>query len=410
MNLLRKFEKVRVKEIVSLMIFSMLSVTSLVHADSATWTGAGGGPNQDIWSVKQNWGAGTIVVPGVADTATFADVGGSASLIPNVNLATSISNIVFTATTVNFTLGGSFLLTVGGSIDNNGTTLQTINTSLALARAQTWTANTGNLAFGGPINNGGFALTIAGAANTSIAGIVSGSGALNKSGNGTLTITGANTYSGGTTVSAGRVLVNNTTGSGTGTGAVTVNGGTFGGKGTITGGLTLNSGSRISAGDSAGASRVGTFTSGDQTWNGGAAMDWEINDATSIAGTGWDLLSINGTLAINATSGNKFTIDISTLTLANVAGNAANFNDATGYTWTIATTTGGITGFDASAFDLITTGFSNPLNGSSQFFISLVDGGNGLAITYVPEPSTIALGLIGAGVIAGRLFRRRNTK
>ena len=78
-------------------------------------------------------------------------------------------------------------------------------------------------------------------------------------------------------------------------------------------------------------------------------MDWEIKDATSIAGTGWDLLSINGTLAINATSGNKFTIDISTLTLANVAGNAANFNNATGYTWTIATTTGGITGFDASA-------------------------------------------------------------
>ncbi len=358
--------------------------------------------------MPRNWG--NAAVPGVADIGSFGAVAPGNSTVPSVNLNASISNIVFNSGASTYTFGGAAVLTVGATIQNNSASIQTINTSLALARAQTWTANTGNLAFGGPINNGGFALTIAGAANTSIAGIVSGSGALNKSGNGALTITGANSYSGGTTVSAGRVLVNNTTGSGTGTGAVTVNGGTFGGSGSITGGLTLNSTGRISAGDSAGSSRVGTFTSGNQTWNGGAAMDLEIKDAASTAGTGWDLLSINGTLAINATSGNKFTIDISTLTLANVAGNAANFNDSTGYTWTIATTTGGITGFDASAFNLITSGFSNPLNGSSQFFISLVDSGNGLAITYVPEPSTIALGLIGAGVIAGRFFRRRNTK
>ena len=410
MNLRGKFEKVKAKGIVSLMVFSMVSVTSLVHATSATWDGqAGNGGNLEDWAKKQNWG-NVNPVPGVADIATFGNVAAGATLNPLVLSATSISNIVFTATTNNYTLGGTAVLTVGGSIVNNGTTLQTINTSLALARAQTWTANTGNLAFGGPINNSGFALTIGGAANTSVSGVVSGAGALNKTGNGTLTITSANTYSGVTTVSAGRVLVNNTTGSGTGTNTVTVNGGTFGGKGTITGGLTLNSGSRISAGDSAGASRVGTFTSGNQTWNGGAGMDWEIKDVSSGAGTGWDLLSMNGTLAINATSGNKFTIYISSLTLANTAGNVNNFNNAVGYTWTIASTTGGITGFDANAFDLNISGFSNPLNGSSQFFISLVDGGNGLAITYVPEPSTIALGLIGAAFIAGRCLRRSNKK
>jgi hypothetical protein len=185
--------------------------------------------------------------------------------------------------------------------------------------------------------------------------------------------------------------------------------GTIRGNGIITGGLTLNSGSRISPGNASGAQRIAKLRTGSQTWEGGAAMTWEINDATGVAGIGWDQIEITGGLTLNATAGNQFTIDISSLS-GTSPGNAANFDPNTSYQWTILTTTTGITGFEASAFNLTTTSFSNPLIGTSQFLIELVDGGNSLAITYVPEPSTFALGIIGAGIIVGHTLRRRNKK
>ncbi len=61
----------------------------------------------------------------------------------------------------------------------------------------------------------------------SIAGIVSGSGALTKIGGGTLTLSGTNTYSGGTTVNAGIVQAGNNSALGAGIAALAVNGGEF---------------------------------------------------------------------------------------------------------------------------------------------------------------------------------------
>ena len=55
------------------------------------------------------------------------------------------------------------------------------------------------------------ALTIDGTGDTTISGIVSGSGTITKAGNGTLTLSGANTYSGATTLSAGTLNINNAT-------------------------------------------------------------------------------------------------------------------------------------------------------------------------------------------------------
>jgi fibronectin-binding autotransporter adhesin len=61
-------------------------------------------------------------------------------------------------------------------------------------------------------------LTVGGAGNTTISGIIAtGSGALSKDGNGTLVLGGANTYTGGTTISGGTLQV----GSGSTTGSIT---------------------------------------------------------------------------------------------------------------------------------------------------------------------------------------------
>jgi hypothetical protein len=96
-----------------------------------------------------------------------------------------------------------------------------------------------------------------------------------------------------------------------------------------------------------------------------------LNNATGTAGSspGWDKLNINGSLNIIASSGNKFIIDITSLTLANASGAAANFNSSSNYTWVIASASGGITGFDTSSFDLNTAGFSNNV-GSGTFSLT----------------------------------------
>ena len=70
------------------------------------------------------------------------------------------------------------------------------------------------------------------AGGTTLANVISGAGAIVKSGTGTLTISGANTYSGGTTINLGTLGIPGA--SGVGTGAITMNGGTLQGNGTFT--------------------------------------------------------------------------------------------------------------------------------------------------------------------------------
>ena len=360
---------------------------SLFTAQAATnvWDGDHTGSNSDLWSAKQNW-VGNNGPPTAVDTASFGALASGNSSTPIITTASVVSNIVFGPTGPAYTLGGPSVLTVGGSIVNNSTLLQTINTALSLPNTSTINASSGSLAFGG---------------------IISGAGSLNKIGNGTATLSGANTFSGGVVVNGGTLSINNTTGSATGGGNVTVNSGSIIGTGISIGTLTLNSTTRISPGNASGPQRISTLRTGNQIWQGGSGMTWEINDATGTAGSGWDSIAITGGLTLNAIAGNQFTIDLFSLS-GNSPGNAANFNPVIGYQWTILTTTTGISGFDTAAFNINTSGFSNSFTGT--FLIELVNGGNGLAITYVPEPSTIALGIIGAAAMVGLSFRRRNKK
>ena len=74
-----------------------------------------------------------------------------------------------------------------------------------------------------------------------IAGVISGTGTFNKTGDGTLVLGGINTYTGLTTVNVGTLAVN-----GSIPGALTVNsGGTLTGVGSISGAVTVNSGGTI---------------------------------------------------------------------------------------------------------------------------------------------------------------------
>ena len=181
---------------------------------------------------------------------------------------------------------------------------------------------------------------------------ITGDGGFTQSGTGTTVLNAANTYTGATTISAGTLSL--ATGSShSGAGAYTVNGGTLkiaDGVNISTHAMTIDLGGVISPGNS-----PGTAITGDQTWNDGGAYLWEINDMAGGKGvdSGWDWLDIQGTLDINAT----FDILITSLTNpGNISGLADGF-DTTGLSYldpyasfTIATATGGVTGFDASAF------------------------------------------------------------
>jgi autotransporter-associated beta strand protein len=150
----------------------------------------------------------------------------------------SINSLTFNSGAGAFTLSstGGFVLTIqGGGITNNSASTETINNAITLGAAQTWSATSGALSFGGNITNGGFLLTISGGSNTSVGGIISGTGGLTKSGAGTLTLSGTNTYSGGTTFNAGTVSVSSNSNLGASSGGLTFNGGTLQATGNVTG-------------------------------------------------------------------------------------------------------------------------------------------------------------------------------
>jgi autotransporter-associated beta strand protein len=260
------------------------------------------------------------------------------------------------------------------------------------------------------LNNAGspapIALTVGGNnSSTTYAGVLSGGGSLIKAGSGALTLSGTNTYTGATTVAAGQLTVN---GSNSSSSLTTVqSGATLGGSGTV-GALALQSGGTIAPGNSPGTLSV----IGTTTWAGGGNYNWQLLDATGTAGSGWDTVSITGALDLtNLTLGSPFNVNVWSLsTFAGSGGNALNFNSSLSYSWTIASASSGITGFDANEFSIYTTavngtnGFSNPFTGTFSVGVT----GNNLNLNYdptpVPEPgSTLAvLALFSSGVLNRR--------
>jgi len=210
--------------------------------------------------------------------------------------------------------------------------------------------------------------------------------ALTKAAAGTLRLAGSNTYSGVTTVSAGTLQVDGNQSAASGT--VTVaSGAALAGIGTVGGATTLQSGATLAPG-----ATVGTlsFTRG-LTLAGGGNYNWQVTNAGGTAGTGWDTVAVGGTLAITATAANPFTINAWSLsgTTPATSGGAAGFDATQNQTWRIARATGGITGFAADRFQVVTTaangtgGFSNTLSGGT---FSVAQSGNDLNLVFTAAP------------------------
>lgn len=264
-------------------------------------------------------------------------------------------------------------------------------------------------------------------ATQTLSGVISGAGALVKNNSGNLILTNTNSLTGATTINAGILSVNGT--GAINSSAVTINGGDFryNSSTNYTNTLTFTSGSisgtnwggsldnlviasnqTISPGNS-----PGTATTGAQTWAAGGTYLWEINNATGTAGTdpGWDLLSGTGILTISATAGSEFIIDVTSLDLTNLTGDAANFDQNQNYTWLIAQFDS-ISGFDETDFVINADDFTNATNGSFGISLGGTELGTGtnneIYLTYttnqvIPEPKAALLGALGILL----LLRRR---
>ncbi len=319
------------------------------------------------------------------------------------------------------------------------TTIGTANSSLTLGRADQIPngVGKGNLIItGGTFNMGGFSETINGLsgngtvdgisgtptltvgdnnASSTFSGVIqntAGTLALTKTGNGTLTFTSANTYSGATTINAGTLLINgNQSGA---TGAVAVNNGaTLGGNGTVGGTVTVNSGGILSPGNSPGLQNMTSLALTD-----GGNYNWQVVDATGVAGTGFDSINLSGSLDLSAlTGGTDFQVNLWSLssTGPDVNGNATNFNNTLDQSWTLVSTGNVITGFDATEFAVNvganagTNGFTNPL-ATGSFSVALSGDSTDLMLVYtaIPEPATWALMAFSLTTVMV-LRRRRNS-
>ncbi len=204
------------------------------HATPGTWDD-GGTPSAN-WSTDTNWVGDVIPVNG--DNLDFSAHAGVANLTVNHDIvASSFGSITFT--NKQFTIGGSGLALSGG-IFNNSAVTQTITFSagnaLALNASQQFNAQGGALVVTSSVNfSPNVVLTVTGALNTTLSGLLVGNAtnSITKNGAGILTLSAANVYGGTTTLAFGTLSAQNATALGTST--LALNGGTldFGGANAV---------------------------------------------------------------------------------------------------------------------------------------------------------------------------------
>ena len=198
------------------------------------------------------------------------------------------------------------------------------------------------------------------------------------------------------------------------TGLVTVpGGGLVTGTGNFLTGLSLADGGAVSPGFS-----PETITATTGTWSGGGTYIWEINALATDGGaagnaTGWDLWEYTGPLSVTATSGNPLLVEVHSLDALDMAGDLANFDSGSSYSWLIATA-GNDAFSNLLAFAIDATDFQNALGGGS-FSLTNGEGGTELYLNFtpftstaaVPEPSSLLLALVGGASLL--LYRRRSS-
>jgi hypothetical protein len=156
----------------------------------------------------------------------------------------------------------------------------TINSSVSLGAAQTWST--------------------AGGRTLTINGVLSGTGNLTLSGHGTVALPAANTHYGTITLSNGTLFVSGATGTNT----LSVVGGTLSGNGKILGPVVVSAGATLAPGN-AGASIDALTISNTLTLQTRSLLSFDVNESAGTCDQviGLTSVSFGGTLALNNQAG-----------------------------------------------------------------------------------------------------------
>lgn len=407
-------------------------------SENIYWQG-GNWDNNGAWNTQADGSGNEATNSSIVVSTVFGD--GSPSQLPTSTLiegAQYTKGLVFQTDQFELIGTNSGSLTIGGSgivVENSTTGDITLspNTEVSLNGNQTWNnkssqklevlgqvSGSGNLSINnnsssaevilGNLANVG-SLENKGLGTTKVQEVIGDSvSSVTQSGQGRLELNGVNLYTGATSASAGQLVVNGSIATSSLT--TITSAGTLQGTG-IVGNTLITSSGTINPGNSPGMITI----EGDLTWDINGNYNWEIYDATGVAGIGYDTIYITGTLNLSLLSNpNDFSINLWSLSglSPNENGNALNFNEDLNYLWVLASTLEGIEGFDPSNFGINTlanngtAGFSNTLNGS--FALSIDNNNLILAYNTVPEPSTIGLILLGVGILLARNIYKKKFK
>lgn len=199
---------------------------------------------------------------------------------------------------------------------------------------------------------------------TSASGSTDGpaSGQLIKNGTGTLVLNSANLYTGATTINEGTLEVNGSINS-----AITMSA-----SGIIAGNGTLNTVS-LRGTVSPGSDGTGTLTTGNVTLAGNTAYVLDLDnadDVNGVPGTDWDLLQVNGTLALGSHE-----------VIIELQGSPGDFSFLQEYSWKIVSANS-ISGFNANNWTVNTVGFS-AFTGNALWTVEQV--GNEVFLKFEPK-------------------------
>lgn len=390
-------------------------------SDGFVWDGGG---SVDNITRPENW---KLDVPPTSAEQLTMYFAGTTRLTPVVTGLLSVKTINFDATAGAFSLipsGAALLTFFDGGIVNNSSNVQTLNVhSLINPIAGNTTFDTGNLPGGGLQTGSTGTLDITlptrrlnwtGDNAGTIGAVITGSGTVNKTGSGLLHLSSGIThiFSGNTVVTGGTLRVDATLASPGGPVSIgngSANSGILAGSGIISRAVNINSGGTVSpgSGNAGSADTIGNLTlnSGDLTLAGGGAYVVQLHRRADQGseGVNWDKLSLSS-LTVNATSGNRFVVRAVSLNNSFQPGALQNWDPDLQQTWRVATVSGTVTGFDIDDFEIDLTQFTNVNTIKSVFYFWR--SGSDINLTYVPEPSSFLLVVLGAAGLLRRGGRR----